>query len=180
MTGQYNKYFVITGGPGVGKTTLLAELERRGFIVVPEDARRIIKEQVAKNGEGLPWKNKKLYAQLLLKEALSTYQFAQRLKGTVFFDRGIADAVCYMTMEGMTVTKEINEWVAGSSYSVPVFILPPWKEIYQTDGERKQTWAEALETYEVMKQTYTSYGYPVVEVPKDTVVNRADFILMRI
>jgi len=55
---QYQNYYVITGGPGVGKTTLLNALEIKGMRVIPEDARQIIKEQMQTNGEGLPWKNK--------------------------------------------------------------------------------------------------------------------------
>lgn len=51
------KLYVITGGPGVGKTTLLDALKNKGLVVVPEDARRIIKEQMQANGEGLPWKD---------------------------------------------------------------------------------------------------------------------------
>jgi len=85
------KLYVITGGPGVGKTTLLNTLKNKGFLVVPEDARRIIKGQMQINGEGLPWKNKTLYAELMFEASLNTYQrvvneiYAQ----TVFFDRGI-------------------------------------------------------------------------------------------
>ena len=36
--------YVITGGPGSGKTTVLAELERQGFRCAPEVARQIIQE----------------------------------------------------------------------------------------------------------------------------------------
>ncbi|MCH5715619.1 AAA family ATPase [Niabella hibiscisoli] len=177
---QKNNYFVITGGPGVGKTTLLTELGNRGFTIIAEDARRIIQEQVAANGEGLPWSNKERYAQLMLEASTKSYKAAQKIKQqakAVFFDRGLIDAVCYMIMESMPVSEEINNRVAACPYSSPVFILPPWREIYQTDKERKQKWAEAVRTYEDMKQTYISYGYEVTDVPKDTVASRADFVL---
>lgn len=180
---QQKNYYIITGGPGVGKTTLLNELGRQGFAIVPEDARRIIQEQVAVNGEGLPWGNKELYAQLMLEESRQSYQRAATglsAAKAVFFDRGIIDAVCYMIMEDIPVTKKINKWVAACAYNMRVFILPPWREIYQTDKERKQTWAEAVRTYEAMKDVYTNYGYNVTDVPKGTVTSRADFILEQI
>ena len=44
-------FFVITGGPGVGKTTLLETLAQQGFPYVPEIAREIIREQVSRNGD---------------------------------------------------------------------------------------------------------------------------------
>jgi predicted ATPase len=49
--------FVITGGPGVGKTTLLLELEKQDVACVPEAARRIIQEQVQAKGDAVPWSN---------------------------------------------------------------------------------------------------------------------------
>lgn len=57
---KYKAYplYIITGGPGAGKTTLLNELESIGYRTVPEEGRRIIKEQILVNGEGLPWMNK--------------------------------------------------------------------------------------------------------------------------
>ena len=48
-------FFIITGGPGVGKTTLLEVLAKQGFPYVPEVARKIIREQVSQNGDALPW-----------------------------------------------------------------------------------------------------------------------------
>lgn len=180
---QQHNYYIITGGPGVGKTTLLTELDNRGFTVIPEDARRIIQEQVATNGEGLPWGNKALYAELMLREGKRSYQEAVAASGgddPVFFDRGIIDAVCYMIMEDIPVTRKVKKLIKACTYNSHVFILPPWREIYQPDKERKQTWAEAVRTYEDMKQTYISYGYEVIDVPKNTVANRADFVLNQI
>jgi len=46
------KLYVITGGPGVGKTILLNYLESRGFTTVQEDAREIIKNQMKGDGDG--------------------------------------------------------------------------------------------------------------------------------
>lgn len=58
---ENNNFYVLTGGPGVGKTTLLEELERRNYEIVPEIARELIKEQQKTNGQVLPWKDKELY-----------------------------------------------------------------------------------------------------------------------
>lgn len=48
---------------------------------------------------------------------------------------------------------------------------------YQTDVQRKQGWNEAVFTYNKMIQTYRGYRYDLIEVPKATVAERADFIL---
>jgi predicted ATPase len=53
QTCNHDNFFVLTGGPGVGKTTLLGELEKKKFKCVPEVAREIIKEQMKIEGEGI-------------------------------------------------------------------------------------------------------------------------------
>ena len=176
------KLYVITGGPGVGKTTLLNALEKQGFRVVTEEARRIIQEQIQMGGEGLPWKNKEYYAQLMLDASLETYQriVGEAPADTLFFDRGILDAICYMRMENIPVSEEINNLVNTHPYNLKVFILPPWKEIYATDNERKQTWDEAVSTFDNMKQTYLDYGYQVIEVPQGSIEQRCAFIVSHI
>ena len=173
------KLIVITGGPGVGKTTLLNCLNNKGFITVPEDARQIIKEQMDANGEALPWKNKTFYVELMLKASVNSYKKVVReiSNQPAFFDRGILDAICYMQMENIPVSKEWSALANTHRYYQKVFILPPWEEIYETDSERKQTWEEAVFTFEKMKETYLKFGYNIIEVPKCGVEERAKFVL---
>lgn len=177
-----NKLFVITGGPGAGKTALIEELGKKRFCVVPEAAREIIKDQINSNADALPWKNKSLYAKLMFDASLESYKnIADKISGNVvFFDRGLPDTICYMNMENIFVSDELDSLVNTNPYNKKVFILPPWKEIYRTDSERKQTWKEAVFTFEMMKQTYLKYNYEIIEVPKDTIHKRCEFIISHI
>lgn len=43
MSNPNNELYVITGGPGVGKTTLIERLKQAGYSTVEEQARKIIK-----------------------------------------------------------------------------------------------------------------------------------------
>lgn len=96
---------------------------------------------------------------------------------TVFFDRGYLDALCYAALEGIHINHEMKNYANNKRYNNNVFILPPWKNIYQTDELRKQDWNEAVFTYNKMIQTYRGYQYDLVEVSKVPVKERADFIL---
>lgn len=49
------RHIVLSGCSGGGKLTLLAELERRGFAVVPEPGRLIVEEEQRCDGRALPW-----------------------------------------------------------------------------------------------------------------------------
>ncbi|MCT4317825.1 AAA family ATPase [Elizabethkingia anophelis] len=176
------KLFVITGGPGVGKTTLLNELEKQGNSIVPEEARKIIQEQVKINGKGLPWENKVYYAQLMMEASIQTYLriVSHSSFKITFFDRGILDTICYMNMENLQVSEEMNTLASIHKYNRKIFILPPWDEIYETDNERKQTWEEAVYTFDKMKQTYLEFGYDLIEVPKGNVDYRCEFVMKHI
>lgn len=179
---QISEYYILTGGPGVGKTTLLGALEKESFPVVNETARTVIREQIAMNGDALPWKNKTKYTDLLLNRSLQEYYTARKQypENKCFFDRSGIDALCYASMIGYVPPPLIVDKVLSCTYNKNVFILPPWKEIYVTDSERKQSWEEALFTYQVMKDTYLKYGYIVIDVPVGSVATRKEFVLHQI
>ena len=65
-------------------------------------------------------------------------------------------------------------------YARTVFVMPPWREIYQNDAERKQDFAEAIASYDLAVSTYREFGYEPVDVPKVSVTERVQFILERV
>jgi predicted ATPase len=169
--------FVITGGPGAGKTTVLTELAQRGFAVANEVAREIIQEQVRSGGSALPWKDRQLYADLMLMKSIESYkQHTPALRPT-FSDRGIPDTLSYARLVGLANDIAMQEACHQYRYASRVFVAPPWEEIHRTDDERKQDFAEAVRTFEQITQTYRDCGYQLVELPKVAPGIRADFIL---
>lgn len=171
--------FVITGGPGVGKTTLLRELERRGFSCVPEVAREIIRQQVASGGDAVPWTNTARYTELMLQHSIEVYKANGSAASPIFFDRGIPDVLCYARLIGLEGSAGIEVACEKYRYNRMVFIAPPWREIYSTDDERKQSFDEAVRTHEVMVEAYRSCGYQLIELPRVSVEERAEFVAAR-
>ncbi|MEI9980566.1 MAG: AAA family ATPase [Edaphobacter sp.] len=170
------KLIVISGGPGAGKTTLLEELSRRGAPCVPEIARVLIQEQVRGGGDALPWKDRELYCRLMLERSIASYCEFAETKTVTFFDRGIPDTLCYARLVGLPMEGEIMAACLHCRYRQRVFLAAPWREIYKTDDERWQTYEEAVETYGVMVRAYEDCGYEVVDLPRGTPAERADFI----
>jgi predicted ATPase len=169
--------FVITGGPGSGKTSLLLELERRGFPHLPEVAREIIREQVACDGPALPWKDRASYTALMLSRSVASYLEHLAVSDTMFVDRGIPDTLGYARIIGLPDTREIETACAQYRYNQRVFIAPPWEEIYITDSERKQSWEEAVQVFGQLMETYGSCGYKLLELPRCSVEERAAFVM---
>ena len=177
-----SKLIVISGGPGAGKTTLLEELRRRGYTCSDEVARQIIQEQVASDGRAVPWDDREEYSKLMLLRSIDSWQEYAADQGTIFFDRGIPDTLCYVRLVGLPsqLEQQLKEACHRYRYWHRVFLAPPWQEIYETDAERRQDFAEAVRTYDQMARTYFECGYQVIPLPLVPVEERADFILQQI
>ena len=165
---------VVTGGPGSGKSTLLAALAADGFACSDEAGRGVIRDQVAVGGAGLPWRDRALFAELMLCWELRSYRMAE---GVTFFDRGVPDVVGYLRVEGLEVPGHIADAARNFRYGTTVFLAPPWPEIYRTDAERKQSPELAERTCTTMAEVYAALGYTVVELPRTTVDSRKSFVL---
>lgn len=168
---------VLTGCSGSGKSTLLAELARRGVAVVPEAGRQIVREEMQIGGAALPWSNVEAFIMLLASRAMAQFNGVRRQDLPVVFDRSIVDAVSHLEYLGQPVPVSLRKACSIYRYAPQVFVTPPWAEIYVDDGERNKPFETACGEYEALTATYRGLGYDLVEVPRDDVARRADFIL---
>ena len=118
-----DRYVVISGCSGGGKSTLLGELERRGYTVFEEPGRRIIAEERRGSGRALPWVSLSAFAERAIEMSLEDRERAKGVSGMVFFDRGLIDAAA--TLEYAT-GKPILKSYSAVCYNPLVFMTPPW------------------------------------------------------
>jgi predicted ATPase len=180
MTKIEQRLFVLTGGPGAGKTTLLAALAAAGHVIAPEAGRAIIRDQLAIDGPALPWRERALFAELMLNFDLRSHREAQVRGAPIFFDRGLPDSIGYLRLCGLPVPEHVDRAARAFRYARIVFVAPPWREIYAQDAERKQDFAEAERTYEAVSAAYREHGYELVELPRADVATRAAFLMDRV
>lgn len=172
-----DRFFVLTGGPGSGKTSLIEGLRTDGLSASVEAGRAIIRHQAAISGPALPWNDPALFAEAMLSWEMRSYDIALREQGIVFFDRGVPDVAGYLRLTGLPTQEHVRRACDLYRYNRRVFILPPWREIFSQDGERKQDFDEAERTYDAMVEIYSACGYDLVEVPRAPVAERVEFVL---
>jgi predicted ATPase len=168
------RFVIISGCSSGGKSTLLAELSRRGYATVEEPGRRIVKEELQGDGSALPWVNAVEFARRAIAMSRSDLSAAAHHQGWVFFDRGLIDAAValeHLCGEGAHTT------IGAHRFHRRVFLTPPWPEIHVTDDERPHGLDAAIEEYDRLLKTYPTLGYETFVLPKVGVAARADFVL---
>lgn len=171
-----SRKYVITGGPGSGKSTLISALENAGIACSAEISRQTIQAEVAKGTDCLPWADIRCFSAKVFNNMIRAWKDSGKSELT-FFDRGFPDVIAYLKMAGFAVPPVYLRRMQHYLYEQEVFILPPWEEIYVNDSERWQTYEEASAVFSVIRETYTGLGFSLIEVPKASPELRAAFVL---
>jgi predicted ATPase len=169
-----DRFVILSGCSGGGKSSLLDELGRRGHAVIAEPGRRIVAGQLRDGGTALPWVDPAGFLQRALTLAKADYD-AVSARGWVFFDRGVIDAAA--GLHHLTGEPDPAELARHYSYHRRVFFVPPWPEIHITDAERRHGMDEAVDEYDRLASIYPMLGYEVAVLPKVSVAARADMLL---
>jgi predicted ATPase len=168
------RFVIISGCSGGGKSTLLTELSRRGCATVEEPGRRIVKAELQSDGSALPWVDAAKFARRAIAMALTDMASAATHEGCVFFDRGLIDAAVALEHLG---GEPARATIGTHRFYPRVFMTPRWPDIYVSDDERQHGFDAAVAEYERLLVAYPALGYEVVLLPKIGVASRADFVL---
>jgi len=168
-----SKRIILTGGPGAGKTTILESLAQQGYRTEKDYAREIICERLA---AGLsPRPSPTVFNLESFRRNQLPYEEAGKHDLT-FFERGVCESVASQCLNERITQAEADRLMAEYRYDEPVFLLPPWEEIYTTDSERDQTYEHAIEVFEVIFEWYHRYDYGAEEIPTGFIEDRVEFV----
>jgi len=167
--------YIITGGPGAGKTSLLTGLRQLQYSCHAEASRQLIIEEKEKGSGCLPWLDLPSFAIKVLARMITAFETAVDTK-PAFFDRGIPDIVAYLKAAGLPVEDVYHKALEKYRYAPTIFLLPPWEEIYVQDSERWQTFAEAAFLADQIRTVYRQAGYHIIELPLGSIQERIAFI----
>tara|TARA_B100001287_G_scaffold151529_1_gene127522 strand:- start:296 stop:835 length:540 start_codon:yes stop_codon:yes gene_type:complete len=176
MLNEKNKRIVLAGGPSTGKTSVLNELKKLGFVCYDEAARDILSDYSSK-GSSFKLDPIKISREILSKRD-NDYNDALRIScknDIIFYDRGVHEITAYLRFINQS-NDYWEELLKNYKYDV-VFIFPSWKEIYTKDDNRIEEYEEAMKISPFIYQIYDESSILSIEVPNVSVKERVEFIL---
>lgn len=172
-----NSWIVITGAPSSGKTTLLKELEKRGYKVFYEWARIYIDREIKKGktlkeirGDEFSFQKKVLKLKINFEKKLPKNKL-------IFMERSIPDTTAFMEMCGFKNDPTLKKSVKKCFYN-KVFLLELVK--YEKDYARTESKEEVELLETLLEKSYRDLGMEVIRIPKLSVQKRVNFVLERI
>lgn len=171
------KKYVLTGAACSGKTTLLKLLEK-DYQTVPEAARMVIRKELERGSEYLPWKNILKFQILVCRKQIELESRIDPNGKDVFLDRGIPDGIAYLIQRKIPPPKELLEAAERNKYD-KVFLLEILPNFVK-DNERREDEKKAKGIKKYLANVYSELGYETIEVPVMSVEERKEFILKRI
>ena len=174
-----NKRIVLAGGPSTGKTSVINELNKLGYMCFEEAARDIL-SQYSSKGSSFKLDPIKISNEILTKRD-NDFNIAYNVScknDIVFFDRGVHEITAYLR----SINQSASYWeelLKNYIYDM-VFIFPSWKEIYTKDDNRIEEFEEAMKISPFIHEIYDESSIMTIEVPNTSISERVDFILKSI
>ncbi len=170
-------WYVITGGPGSGKTTMVNLLRERGYTTTIEHARHYLYTQRIKGRNIEEVRKNQIEFQLGVLDMQIEQEASLSPGEMVFLDRAIPDSLAYYYFLNLEPDKKLLDALEKVSYK-KIFILDLLPLV--NDYARKEDEVAQKKIHALITDVYKSLDFPVVHVPVLPQEKRADFILQNL
>ena len=169
-------WYVITGGPSCGKTTLVHYLAFFGFAIFPETARLLIDIERAKGKTTKEVrKNEAKFQKKIFKMKFKAEEKIPPERLTIF-DRGIPDSIAFFQLNNLDPTPVIKA-SKKRRYKKIFFLkqLPFERDYARTENEKL-----AKKISRMIYNAYVDLGYEPIIISSDKFEERVQIVLSHI
>ena len=167
-------WYVVTGGPSCGKTTIVNLLRERGYNTTIEHARHFIYTQRIKGRTVEEVRKNQSEFQLEVLNMQIEQEASISPEQIYFLDRALPDSLAYYRFLNIEPDKRLLAALKAIYYK-KVFILDLLPLV--NDHIRKEDESAQKKIHELINEVYCALPFPIVHVPVLPQEERADFIL---
>ncbi len=176
MTGdfRYNtNWIAITGAPSSGKTSVINELQKRGYATQVEVARELLESAMARGLtiDEIRRNNQDLQRNII--QLKIAREMALDPEALIFLDRGTPDSITYYRNADMDTTEAEAASRLFRYKHVFIFDRLPIKK----DGVRTEDEEQANRIDRWLEEDYKRIGYSPIRVPVMPIDERVNFVL---
>ena len=170
----HTNWYVITGGPSTGKTTIIDLLQKKGYKTTIEHARHYI-DTMHDDGQTVEEiRSNKRKFQLGVLDMQIEQEASLNKEDIVFLDRAIPDAQAYYQFLKLDYDEKLLNAIKAVSYK-KIFILdrlPFTKDYARTENEDDQK-----NIHQLIIEVYKNLGFPIVFIPVLPPLERVEYLL---
>lgn len=170
-------WYVITGSPSCGKTTVMNAIAWRGFAMRPEAARMWIDEEMSRGKTLAQIRQDEVGFQSIILRLKQDAEGVADPSQLIVWDRGMPDSIAYLRQVGGDPAPAFA--ASRVRRYKTVFLLDRLSE-YRADYCRSENETEAVAMHHALHDAYAAVGYEVVSVPAGPVPERVQLILSHI
>ena len=179
FTAEGQLRYIITGGPGAGKTSIINSLKMLGYLVVPEAATEIIEEGLKNNIE-YPWRADDYHIRMYELISKRQKEVQNSSKSIAFFDRGHLDGISYILLQKRTLYQYVVDCVQASIntqyFNKMVFFIDSLGFVIPGPA-RTEDLKESLQKAHCLEQNYRAMGYEIIHITPGPVEERTQLII---
>jgi predicted ATPase len=168
------KRYILTGTPGVGKTTILRQLELDGFSVVEEAATDVIALWQAQ-GIAEPWTHRPFIDAVVSLQRIREFYASCATADIQFHDRSVFCTAALAAYLGVppsaSLCQELQRIQAQHVFQRKVFFIRNLGFITPTEA-RRISFEESVRFELLHEQIYREFGFEIVSIGPGSVLER--------
>jgi predicted ATPase len=176
---QCQRRYIITGAPGVGKTSIINHLNQLGQGVFHEAATEVISQELVQGVEK-PWEKEGFREKLVTLHEKHQQEALALKTSVVFFDRSPVDTLSFCLRLNAIPTNILRTCVQTmidtGYYERTVFLIESLN-LYEQTPIRSESKEESLIMEKHLEYNYKTLGFKVIRIPKDSIEARTQRIL---